>query len=107
MSFYSSEPTRYFKTGVLLDPARAEFPYRRYWRGDYRSDIPIVMDRRAGFYPRDESTVEPVKEPICDYPQHCFQTSPATRYPCYPECTFDSLQYRRYLLNATKHFLYR
>lgn len=107
MFVYSSEPTRYFRTGVVLDPGRAVFPYRKFWRGDYRSSLPIVLDRQAGYRPQDETVVEKVEEPVCYYPQHCFQTSPATRNPCYPECTFDSLQYRRYLLNGSKHFLYR
>lgn len=103
----SYEPTRYFRTAVVLDPGRAEFPYRNFWRGDYRSTVPIVMDRRAGYYPRDEEVAERPTEPACNYPQHCFQTSPATKYPCYPECTFETVQYRRYLLNGAKHFLYR
>lgn len=102
----SQEPVRYFRTNVLLDPARAFFPYSKFWRGDYSSSVPIVLDRKAGYFPRSEQIREPSTEPACLYPQHCFHTSPATKFPCFPECTSEALQYRRYLLNNSKHFLY-
>lgn len=104
---HSDEPTIYFRTPVLLDPSRAEFPYTKFWRGNYKSTVPIVLDRRAGYYPRAETTRKDIAEPVCNYPQHCFQTSPSTRYPCYPECTVSDKEHRRYLLNSAKHFLYR
>ena len=107
MSFCLSEPTIYFRTNVVLDKDRACFPYKKFWRGNYQSSVPIVLDRQAGYYPRNEEIPKKVKELPCDYPQHCFETSPATRYPCYPECTKKASQYRRYLLNDAKHFLYR
>ena len=111
MQFYTTEPTRYYQTNVMLDPSRGEFPYKRFWRGNYQSNIPIILDRQAGFYPRKDDNCLDIKTPLilkehC-YPQHCFATAPNTRFPCYQECTKDVTYYRRNLLSGAKIFLVR
>ena len=61
------------------------FPYQRYYRGDYRSAEPIVMDREAGWRPQENRCYVPEKKiSIKDYPSNCFQTACSTTYPCYP-----------------------
>lgn len=112
MQYYTTEPTRHYQTDVVLDSDRGEFPYKKFWRGDYKSSIPIILDRQAGFYPRKDDNncshaeTRPTLTKHC-YPQHCFATAPNTRFPCYQECTQDVTYYRRNLLNGTKIFLIR
>ena len=77
--FYSSGPTIETDTDV--------FPYPRYFRGIPESDVPVILEREAGWKPRHDmcyknpTTVESKRY----YPNHCFQAAPSTVYPCYPE----------------------
>jgi hypothetical protein len=79
LPFYSSGPT--IKTDMDL------FPYTRFFRGAPESDVPVIMEREAGWKSRQDKcynvpvTVESNKY----YPNHCFQAAPSTVYPCYPE----------------------
>ena len=71
MQACTTEPNRYYRTNVVLDPSRAFFPYKKFWRGDYRSSIPVILDRRAGFYPRkddDDCWGPPTTPPTRDLP---------------------------------------
>lgn len=76
--FYSSGPT------VITD--MDNFPYKRYYRGRHDSDVPIIMDREAGWRQRCENNYAPVLPALeVFYPNHCFQTATSTVYPCMPE----------------------
>lgn len=103
----SSTPYRYSQTNVITEPGRAIFPYPNFWRGEYTSELPIVVEREAGFRPR--APVERKWTPATDhaYPQHCFATPPNTERPCYPECTESYVRRHRYLQAQTPVYLFR
>ncbi len=103
----SSQPYILSQTNVITQPGRAYFPYPDFWRGDYRSDIPIVVEREAGFHPREDAPGLSKPEVGHAYPDHCFEASPSTQYPCYPECTEPWKRYNRYMLNYAKLYLFR
>ena len=79
LPYYSSGPS------PLTD--MDTFPYPRFYRGDARSDKPIIFEREAGWLPRNDFCykIPVVKNEIKLYPNHCFQAAPSTTYPCYPE----------------------
>ena len=62
------------------------FPYTRYFRGEYKSSIPRVFEREAGWRPLRDSCYEgscvPDRNPR---PNHCFETACSTTFPCIPE----------------------
>jgi hypothetical protein len=61
------------------------FPYNRFYRGRYDSDLPIVFDREAGWRPLNNSCYRPVYSYVQpNYPDHCFQASCDIVYPCIP-----------------------
>jgi hypothetical protein len=69
--------------GVITD--QDTFPYPRYFRGVPQSDIPIIAEREAGWRCRNNiCKIRPVISDI-NYPNHCFQGSCSTIYPCYPK----------------------
>lgn len=100
----SDTPYRYFQTNVITQEGRAYFPYPDWFRGEYMSNLPIVVEREAGFRPRLEREPGYWKGSTGHaYPQNCFRGSAKTRYPCYPEChNHDST-----LMRANKIYLFR
>lgn len=61
------------------------FPYGRFFRGVPTASYPIVMDREAGWRPREDRCYQVVK-PITPgvQPEVCFEAACSTVYPCYP-----------------------
>ena len=103
----SFSPIISFQTNVITEPNRGIFPYPNFWRGDSRCDKPIVLEREAGFYPRwNAQSNEKYKKP-CIYPNHCFQTSSFTIYPCYPECLLRNRKNRAGYMNSAQIYIYR
>lgn len=102
-------PYRHFQTNVITQEGRSYFPYPDWFRGEYMSDVPIVVEREAGFRPiieRSDEDAFGVRHRATTghaYPQHCFRGSEKTRYPCYPECPHGS----RGLMPNSKIYLYR
>lgn len=99
-------PFRYSQAVVLTQPSRAYFPYADWYRGEYMSDIPIIVEREAGFRPRIERPPQWKGTTGHAYPQHCFRPATNTKYPCYPECTEPYKRYDPTLQRASKIFLY-
>lgn len=69
------------------------FPYNRWFRGEYDDWKPHIAEREAGFRPRvDNCYASPcgVRDGSCgykafmQYPNHCFETAPSTVFPCMP-----------------------
>ena len=63
------------------------FPYTRFFRGVYNSDVPIVFEREAGWRPQINSCytgINNCQEEI-SYPNHCFESACSVVYPCNPE----------------------
>jgi hypothetical protein len=102
----SDEPIRYSQTNIITQEGRAYFPYPDWWRGEYVSDIPIIVEREAGFRPRLEQKFWKGTTGHA-YPQHCFRTGIKTRYPCYPECTSTERRYDPTLQRMSKLYLFR
>ena len=77
----------YLSSGINLPITDVDsFPYTRFYRGDYKSSLPAVFDRQAGWKPRCDGKYVPIKEPTTIlYPNHCFQSAVTTVYPCMPE----------------------
>jgi hypothetical protein len=68
-------------TSVLTD--YNQFPYYRWFRGQYKSSEPIVAEREAGWCMRDDDCRDGGKTgDKCDYPHHCFEAPCSTVYPC-------------------------
>lgn len=71
-------------TSVVTD--MDNFPYNRFFRGVYNSSDPVVFEREAGWRPVQNNcystNIIKQKEP---YPNHCWESSCSTVYPCYPE----------------------
>jgi hypothetical protein len=67
-----------------------EFPYNKYFRGQYNSEAPIVFDREAGWRLRNDRCYQGLvgyAEPL--YPNHCFEAPCSTVYPCQPKYSKD------------------
>lgn len=81
--FYATIPET---TGAITDFDC--FPYKRWFRGDYASDKPIVAEREAGLRQRKDYcyTLNKVKDyDTFVYPNHCFENACSTVHPCYPK----------------------
>lgn len=104
----SDTPFRYSQTNIITQDGRSYFPYPDWFRGEYMSDLPIVVEREAGFRPRLERQPPYWKGTTGHaYPQHCFRTGVKTNYPCYPECTSDHKRYDPALQRSSKIYLFR
>ena len=64
------------------------FPYTRWFRGDYTSPDPMVIEREAGYRALNNNCYKPKVNniPTADiYPNHVFQSGTSTVLPSYPE----------------------
>lgn len=70
------------------------FPYNRFYRGVYNSSDPVVMEREAGFRPVINSCYSKTEcpKPSPPYPNHCFQSSCSTIFPCRPKSKLSDQQ---------------
>lgn len=65
------------------------FPYTRHFRGIARSEVPVVMEREAGWRARNDhcyklNLPKDKTDGVIPYPNHCFETGCKTTFPCYP-----------------------
>ena len=62
------------------------FPYVRYFRGQYDSEYPQIFDREAGWRLREDQCYRGLlafkEQP---YPNNCFEAPCSTVYPCVPK----------------------
>ena len=63
-----------------------EFPYRRFFRGNFESSYPIVYERTAGYAPIIQ-TIKPSPPATLIHSTGCFQTPCSTVLPCNPQKT--------------------
>ena len=84
---YKNGSIPYYSSGPSIAVDHDVFPYTRFYRGQPKSDLPVLMDREAGWAPvHNDCYKNPVVKPEVDlYPNHCFQSAPSTTYPYYPE----------------------
>lgn len=61
------------------------FPYKRYFRGVYYENNPIVMEREAGFRPRRDSCYTRLSIPEPNPPNYCWEYPCSTVKPCKPK----------------------
>lgn len=61
------------------------FPYPRFYRGEWQSQVPIVFDREAGWHPRLDKFYGVINTAKDEKPNHCFEAPCSTVYPCYPD----------------------
>jgi len=72
-------------TGVVTD--YDHFPYTRWYRGRYLSEVPIVAEREAGYRTRHDACYGINKccsSDLEDKPNVCFQDACSTIFPCNP-----------------------
>jgi hypothetical protein len=102
-----SEPCNYANIKVVTQPGRATFPYPHWFRGEYMSDFPVIVEREAGF--RERITLPKIWQGTTGhaYPQHCFRPGTTVTYPCYPDCTEPFKRYDRTLQRYGPIYLYR
>jgi hypothetical protein len=61
------------------------FPYNRYFRGQYDSSEPIVFEREAGWRQIHNSCYKVLKSPNkSNYPNHVFEGGCSVTYPASP-----------------------
>lgn len=80
-STYPTYTTLSESSSVLTD--YDHFPYTRYFRGEYSSHKPQIMEREAGWRPIYNSCYKTTNDKKGEYPKHCFETACSTVYPCY------------------------
>lgn len=78
-SFYATNQT-VGKTITDMD----NFPYQRFYRGEYQSNQPIIFDREAGYRHVSNSCYSTVPSYSVEYPNYCFESACSTIYPCVP-----------------------
>lgn len=63
------------------------FPYTRFYRGVYNSNVPIFHDRQAGWRVRQDGCYTSQNKPVLENPQPlgCFQPPCSTIFPCKKE----------------------
>ena len=59
------------------------FPYKRFYRGVYYKDEPIVFDRKAGYKVKHNSCYKASYDCISDKPDLCFEVPCSTVFPCH------------------------
>ena len=79
-----SSPNAYFPDPLLIYSSNTdmnEFPYRRFFRGNYQKSYPIVYSRTAGYSPivQTVKTSSPSSLVLGD---GCFQYPCSTVLPC-------------------------
>ncbi len=67
------------------------FPYNRFYRGEYNNPTPVVLEREAGWRPREDNCYKHMNiyGKNTKYPSVCFQVPCSTIYPCYPKSLHD------------------
>ena len=61
-----------------------EFPYPRWYKGEYKKSYPIVAEREAGWRPKNTYVPNiPRQEDV--KPSICYQSPCSTIYPCYSQ----------------------
>jgi len=61
-----------------------EFPYKRFFRGEYANPCPVVFEREAGWRPLHNACYQKIGHPqLCD-PHYCWQFPCSTVWPCRP-----------------------
>lgn len=75
--FYATKQTL---APVLID--QDHFPYKRYFRGVYYEDKPVIFEREAGWRPLDNNCYKQIN--IVDPKKHnfCWQNACSTILPC-------------------------
>lgn len=71
------------------------FPYKRFYRGVYNSDKPVLIEREAGYRPLRNTCYQFVDckpLPPMDPPKVCFQFPCSTNYPCIPKMQVNESQ---------------
>ena len=59
-----------------------EFPYKRFFRGEYANKCPVVFEREAGWRPLHNNCYKEIVTPQqCEHP-YCWQMPCSTVYPC-------------------------
>jgi hypothetical protein len=81
----SQFPFRFFETNILTDEQRSHFPYTNWFRGEYMSCFPKILDREAGFRPRIFQQKNIKINNDFKYPNHCFRGSVKQSKPCFTD----------------------
>ena len=70
------------------------WPYTRYFRGVYYFPDPIIMEREAGFRPREDNCYN-LNIPMTEVPENnlCFQSACSTIFPCNPSRFADKQEH--------------
>ncbi len=58
------------------------FPYKRFFRGIYNQNNPTVMEREAGFRPRNDSCYTLHHITVPNKPTYCWEYPCSTVKPC-------------------------
>lgn len=61
------------------------FPYKRFFRGIYDSDMPVVFEREAGYSQLRNWCYQSLRDPKVDKAKYCWEGPCSVTYPCNPD----------------------
>lgn len=74
--------TREDTASVITD--QDTFPYPRYFRGEYNNNAPVVMEREAGYRPRQDRCYRITPQTRKIPTNYCWEYACSTVTPCVP-----------------------
>lgn len=74
--------TREFAQSTITD--MDEFPYKRFYRGEYNKPYPVVFQREAGWRPLHSDCYKQLGSPTPCKKDFCWQYPCSTIWPCRP-----------------------
>lgn len=60
------------------------FPYQRFYRGQYEQSMPVIFDRKAGYRFVEQRCYKTQTDYAIPYPNYCYESACSTIYPCVP-----------------------
>jgi hypothetical protein len=62
------------------------FPYKRFFRGVYHEDRPVIFEREAGYRPRRDCCYKELSLPTIVKPEYCWESPCSFIKPCKSKC---------------------
>lgn len=62
-----------------------QFPYKRYFRGQYNSPSPTVIERECSWRPRENNCYKEIVTSVPNTPNYCWEYPCSSVGPCKPK----------------------
>jgi hypothetical protein len=100
--FKTNLNTPFYATGQCVESVLTDmdhFPYKRYYRGIFTSDTPVIFEREAGFRPRQDKCYVQLAIPEKSVPNYCWQYPCSSVKPCKVDKDEDKEKSKKECLN--------